>query len=67
MNTQEVQKAFCADLKALLSKWDAEISLVDVGRGEMVDEEISVLVRGIYKGSETVRPFTEFNLGKWFP
>jgi hypothetical protein len=67
MTMAEVEAAFRADLKALLLKWNAELSAEDHYPGYPEcgeDVRMTVVVPAIYEAGETVREWTNIDLGR---
>lgn len=61
-----VEADFRKELAELLKRWNAEICISDYGDRDRSDLRAIVMIDGIYnEQDETVRPFTEFDLGTW--
>jgi len=64
----EVRTKFLAELKALLTKWNAELSAKDHWNGYAEcgeDVRMTVDIPGIYAESEVLRPYVEIDLGSY--
>ena len=67
MTSDQVRIAFLADLRALLDKWGAEIEAEDhyVGYAECGEDiRMTVSIPAIRDGFDTLRDYTEIDLGK---
>ncbi|MCK9155352.1 MAG: hypothetical protein M0P12_04465 [Paludibacteraceae bacterium] len=65
----QVSKEFIDDLKSLLKKYNAEIGTLNhwMGHAECgSDIRMTVYIPGVYQDGETIREYTEIDLGESF-
>ena len=63
--SEQVHVEFSEKLRMLLNEYDAEISLVDVGRGYCRDQQMEIFIPAVYADGEIISEDATIMMGSY--